>query len=112
MSKRRRRNARAKRLIAESVASRMPAGTSIVLNHGSTTYAVAEALNRRAIQVRVTTSALNIAELLAQDPACRVNVVGGHLPFVPSAHSARRRSPPCAWFGLTLRSLAVTGFTR
>jgi DeoR/GlpR family transcriptional regulator of sugar metabolism len=78
--RRRRRNANAKRLIGEGVAARIPDGASLILNDGSTTYAVAQALHRRGVQVRVTTSALNIAELLAQDPARRVTVVGGHLP--------------------------------
>lgn len=77
---RRRRNARAKRLIAESLAGRIPDGASLLLNDGSTTYAVAQALERRDAHVHVATTALNIAELLAQNPARRVAVIGGVLP--------------------------------
>jgi DeoR/GlpR family transcriptional regulator of sugar metabolism len=77
--RRRRRNARAKRLIAERAADLVAQGASLFLNDGSTAMALAQELSRRELSVWVATSGLNIAELLARDPAREVVVIGGLL---------------------------------
>jgi DeoR family transcriptional regulator, glycerol-3-phosphate regulon repressor len=69
-------NAEAKQRIARAIAARVPDGCSLILNIGTTTEAVArELLARRGL--RVLTNNLNVAAILADNPACEVIVAGG-----------------------------------
>ena len=76
---RRARNARAKGAIALAAARLVPANSSVFLNDGSTSLAVAEELARTGRPLWVATSALNIAERLASFTAIEVLVLGGAL---------------------------------
>ncbi|GAB4260848.1 MAG: DeoR/GlpR family DNA-binding transcription regulator [Pararhodobacter sp.] len=71
-------NAEAKRAIAEACAAEIPEGASVFLAIGTTTEAVARALTRHA-GLMVVTNNLNIANILAENPACQVIVTGGTL---------------------------------
>ena len=69
-------NADGKRRIAQCVAQRVPEGSSLILNIGTTTEAVARAmLPRRGL--RVVTNNLNVAAILSDNPHCEVIVAGG-----------------------------------
>lgn len=65
-----------KRRIAAAVAARIADGTSLLLNLGSTSEAVAWAL-RGHRDLRVVTNNLNAAAILADNPHCQVIVCGG-----------------------------------
>lgn len=78
-SRRRRRHSHAKRLIAALAADRIEDGASVFLNDGSTTFALAQELDRRNSHAFVATCALNVAELLAHNAAFEVVVIGGTL---------------------------------
>jgi DeoR family glycerol-3-phosphate regulon repressor len=71
-------NAEAKRAIAQAVARAVPAGSSLILNIGTTTEAVAHALLGHA-GLRVLTNNLNVAAILSGNPDCEVIVAGGTL---------------------------------
>jgi DeoR family glycerol-3-phosphate regulon repressor len=69
-------NEAAKRRIARRVARAVPDGSSLILNIGTTTEAVArELLQHRGL--RVITNNLNVAAILTDNPACEVIVAGG-----------------------------------
>ena len=69
-------NAEGKRRIAQCVAERVPEGSSLILNIGTTTEAVARAmLHKRGL--RVVTNNLNVAAILSDNPHCEVIVAGG-----------------------------------
>ncbi len=69
-------NADGKRRIAAAIASRIPNGCSLILNIGTTTEAVAQALGDHR-DLRVVTNNLNVAAVLADNPGCEVFVAGG-----------------------------------
>ena len=69
-------NADGKRRIGEAVAARVPDGSSLILNIGTTTEAVARALLRHR-GLRVVTNNLNVATILAGNDRCEVIVAGG-----------------------------------
>ncbi len=69
-------NIEAKRRIAATVAARVPAGCSLLINIGTTTEEVARALGRHA-DLHVVTNNLNVAAILADNPRCEVIVAGG-----------------------------------
>lgn len=69
-------NADAKRRIAQAVARQVPAGCSLILNIGTTTEAVAQALLHHQ-GLRVITNNLNVAAILADNDDCEVIVAGG-----------------------------------
>jgi DeoR family glycerol-3-phosphate regulon repressor len=62
--------------IAKAIASRIPAGSSLILNLGTTTEAVAKALVLHK-GLRVITNNLNVAMILADNPDCELVMVGG-----------------------------------
>lgn len=65
-----------KRRIAQCVAERVPEGSSLILNIGTTTEAVARAmLPKRGL--RIVTNNLNVAAILSDNPHCEVIVAGG-----------------------------------
>ena len=76
---RRRRNAREKGAIALAAAELVGNRTSLLLNDGSTTLALAEELCSRAQALWIATTGLNIGERLASVPSFEVNVIGGAL---------------------------------
>ena len=69
-------NAEAKQRIAKAVAARVPNGSSLLINLGTTTEAVArELLGHKGL--RVITNNLNVAGILSGNPDCEVIVTGG-----------------------------------
>jgi len=75
---RRRLNANAKEAIARSVAAEIPHGASLFLNIGTTTEAVARALQGHS-GLMVVTNNMNAAQILAANPSCEVVLTGGAL---------------------------------
>jgi DeoR family glycerol-3-phosphate regulon repressor len=69
-------NIEAKRRIAGAVAARVPPGCSLLINIGTTTEEVARALIHHQ-GLHVVTNNLNVAAILADNPACEVIVAGG-----------------------------------
>ena len=69
-------NEAAKLRIARGVAKSVPAGSSLIINIGTTTEAIArELLNHQGL--RVITNNLNVAAILSGNPDCEVIVAGG-----------------------------------
>jgi DeoR family glycerol-3-phosphate regulon repressor len=66
----------AKQRIAAAVAARVPPGSSLLINIGTTTEAVAHALMRHK-GLHVVTNNLNVATILSDNPDCEVIVTGG-----------------------------------
>ena len=66
----------AKRRIALTVAAAVPAGSSLFINIGTTTEAIAHALLRHK-GLRVITNNLNVAAILSDNPECELIVAGG-----------------------------------
>ncbi len=75
-SQRQTMNSGAKRRIASAVASHVPHGCSLLINIGTTTEEVARALVHHQ-GLHVVTNNLNVAAILADNPACEVIVAGG-----------------------------------
>ncbi|MEK8027621.1 DeoR/GlpR family DNA-binding transcription regulator [Pseudaquabacterium rugosum] len=69
-------HADAKSAIARAIAQRVPDGSSLILNIGTTTEAVARALMAHK-GLRVITNNLNVAAILADNADCEVIVTGG-----------------------------------
>lgn len=69
-------HAEGKARIARAVAARVPNDCSLILNVGTTTEAIAQALMRHT-GLRVITNNLNVATILSGNPACEVIVAGG-----------------------------------
>lgn len=69
-------NEAAKRRIARTVARRLPDRSSLILNIGTTTEAVARELLHRQ-DLRVLTNNLNVAAILSDHPGCELIVAGG-----------------------------------
>ena len=69
-------HAEGKSRIARAVAEAIPNGCSLILNIGTTTEAVAQALLKHR-GLRVITNNLNVAGILAVNPSCEVIVAGG-----------------------------------
>ena len=74
--KRQQLNAQAKQRIAQQVARRVPHGSSLLINIGTTTEAIARELLRHK-GLRVITNNLNVAAILSDNPDCEVIVAGG-----------------------------------
>lgn len=69
-------NEHAKRQIARTVAKAIPVGSSLIINIGTTTEAVArELLHHKGL--RVITNNLNVAAILSDNPDCEIIVAGG-----------------------------------
>lgn len=75
---RRRMNADAKAAIAAACAARIPDNSSLIMNLGTTTEAVARALVSHD-NITVATNNMNVANILAANPGCEVMVTGGAL---------------------------------
>jgi DeoR family glycerol-3-phosphate regulon repressor len=73
---RRELNADAKHHIARAVAAAIAPGSSLFINIGTTTEAIARALTRHR-GLRVITNNLNVAAILSANPDCEVIVAGG-----------------------------------
>jgi DeoR family glycerol-3-phosphate regulon repressor len=71
-------NAEAKQSIARAVARAVPDGCSLIINIGTTTEVVAQALIRHR-GLRVITNNLNVAATLCENPDCEVIVAGGQV---------------------------------
>ncbi len=69
-------NEQAKQRIARTVAAAVPAGSSLLINIGTTTEAIARELLRHK-GLRVITNNLNVAAILSDNPDCEVIVAGG-----------------------------------
>jgi len=69
-------NAEGKRAIAEACARDIPDGSSLFLNIGTTTEAVARALIQHDALLVVTNN-MNVANILVRNPNCEVIVTGG-----------------------------------
>ncbi len=69
-------NESAKQAIARTVAKQVPAGSSLFINIGTTTEAIARELLRHR-GLRVITNNLNVAAILSDNPDCEVIVAGG-----------------------------------
>lgn len=78
-------NAPAKRAIGEAAAALVRNGQSIIIDVGSTTTALAEALPNALKDITVITNAINIALLLERHSECSIVVTGGTLR--PLQHS-------------------------
>ncbi|MFL6696827.1 MAG: DeoR/GlpR family DNA-binding transcription regulator [Vitreoscilla sp.] len=74
--KRQQLNAQPKQRIAEQVARRVPHGSSLLINIGTTTEAIARALLHHK-GLRVITNNLNVAAILSDNADCEVIVAGG-----------------------------------
>ena len=66
----------AKERIARKVAAAVPSGSSMFINIGTTTEAIAQALLEHR-GLRVITNNLNVAAILSDNPDCEVIVAGG-----------------------------------
>jgi len=75
---RRRLNADAKEAMARAAAAEIPHGASLFLNIGTTTEAVARALQGHS-GLMVVTNNMNAAQILAANPSCEVVLTGGAL---------------------------------
>lgn len=75
---RRRLNAEAKAAIAAACAAAIPENSSLILNLGTTTEAVAQALINHA-NITVVTNNMNVANILLANPGCEIMVAGGAL---------------------------------
>jgi DeoR family glycerol-3-phosphate regulon repressor len=71
-------NADGKQRIARAVAARVPEGSSLLINLGTTTEAIARELLRHR-GLRVITNNLHVAALLSANPDCEVIVAGGQV---------------------------------
>lgn len=75
---RRRLNEAGKAAIAAACAAAIPDNSSIILNLGTTTEAVARALLHHK-NLTVVTNNMNVATILLQNPGCEIMVAGGAL---------------------------------
>lgn len=75
---RRRMNAEAKAAIAAACAAAIPDNSSLILNLGTTTEAVAHALIHHS-NITVVTNNMNVANILHANPGCEIMVAGGML---------------------------------
>jgi DeoR family transcriptional regulator, glycerol-3-phosphate regulon repressor len=75
---RRRMNEAAKAAIARACAAAIPDNSSLILNLGTTTEAVAHALLQHS-NITVITNNINVANILVANPGCDVIVAGGAL---------------------------------
>lgn len=75
---RRRMNADAKAAIAAACAAAIPDNSSLILNLGTTTEAVARALIHHS-NITVVTNNMNVANTLAANAGCEIMVAGGAL---------------------------------
>ena len=75
---RRRMNAEAKAAIASACAAAIPDNASLILNLGTTTEAVAQALLHHS-NITVVTNNMNVANILLTNPGCEIMVAGGAL---------------------------------
>ena len=75
---RRRMNEEAKAAIGRACAAQIPDNSSVILNIGTTTEAVARALLRHR-NLTVVTNNMNVANILAPNDSCEVLVAGGQL---------------------------------
>jgi DeoR family glycerol-3-phosphate regulon repressor len=75
---RRRMNEAAKAAIARACAAAIPDNSSLILNLGTTTEAVAEALLNHH-NLTVVTNNMNVANILLGNPSCEIVVTGGAL---------------------------------
>ncbi|AUM75000.1 DeoR/GlpR family DNA-binding transcription regulator [Paracoccus jeotgali] len=75
---RRRLHSDAKTAIAQACAEAIPDNSSLILNIGTTTEAVAHALLKHS-NITVITNNMNVANILAANPGCEIMVAGGAL---------------------------------
>lgn len=75
---RRRMNAEAKAAIGAACAAAIPDNCSLILNLGTTTEAVAQALVHHS-NITVVTNNINVANILLTNPGCEIMVAGGAL---------------------------------
>lgn len=75
---RRRMNAEAKAAIGAACAAAIPDNCSLILNLGTTTEAVAQALIHHQ-NITVVTNNMNVANILLANPGCEIMVAGGAL---------------------------------
>nr|WP_277922965.1 DeoR/GlpR family DNA-binding transcription regulator [Tabrizicola soli] len=75
---RRRMNADAKAAIARACAAAIPENSSLIMNLGTTTEAVAQELLTHR-NITVVTNNMNVANILAANPGCEIMVAGGAL---------------------------------
>lgn len=75
---RRRLYAEAKAAIGAACAAQIPDNSSLILNLGTTTEAVAQALLHHS-NITVVTNNLNVANILLANPGCEIMVTGGAL---------------------------------
>jgi DeoR family glycerol-3-phosphate regulon repressor len=73
---RRRMNAEAKAAIGAACAAMIPDNCSLILNLGTTTEAVAQALIHHS-NITVVTNNINVANILLANPGCEIMVAGG-----------------------------------
>ncbi|MFT4148672.1 MAG: DeoR/GlpR family DNA-binding transcription regulator [Paracoccaceae bacterium] len=75
---RRRLHAEAKSAIGAACAAEIPDNSSLILNLGTTTEAVAQALLHHS-NIMVVTNNINVANILLANPGCEIMVAGGAL---------------------------------
>lgn len=75
---RRKMNAEAKAAIGAACAAAIPDNSSLILNLGTTTEAVAQALLNHS-NIMVVTNNMNVANILLANPGCEIMVAGGAL---------------------------------
>ena len=71
-------NEQVKRAIAQSAASRIPPGSTVLLGIGTTVQYVAEALAQTP-DITIVTNNLEVATVLCSAPSCEVHLVAGQL---------------------------------
>ena len=75
---RRRMNAEAKAAIGAACAAEIPDNCSLILNLGTTTEAVAQALIHHS-NITIVTNNMNVANIMLANPGCEIMVAGGAL---------------------------------
>ncbi|MFN3986179.1 MAG: DeoR/GlpR family DNA-binding transcription regulator [Rhodocyclaceae bacterium] len=104
-------NAPAKLRIARAVASRIPNGSSLIMNIGTTIEAVARNLVQHQ-GLRVITNNLNVAAILAGNRDCEVIVAGGQLRHADRAIVGEAAVDFIRQFKVDIGLMGISGIER
>lgn len=104
-------NAQAKSGIGRAVAERVPNGSSLIMNIGTTIEAVARALLQHQ-GLRVITNNLNVAAILAANRECEVIVSGGQLRHADRALVGEAAVDFIRQFKVDIGLMGISGIER
>lgn len=104
-------NASAKMRIARAVAERIPSGSSLIMNIGTTIEAVARNLLQHQ-GLRVITNNLNVATILAANRDCEVIVAGGQLRHTDRAIVGEAAVDFMRQFKVDIGLIGISGIER